>query len=117
MASRLLAAGYTVYGEDHSREHVEPLIGEGLQWRDSPREVAEAADIVLSSLPNDQVLEEVAAQTEGVIAGLAAGRIWVDMSTVSPRVSRRVAERVRERGAVMLDAPVSGSVPRCSRAR
>jgi 3-hydroxyisobutyrate dehydrogenase-like beta-hydroxyacid dehydrogenase len=111
MAARLLAAGYPVYGEERSREHAQPLIDEGLQWRDSPREVAQAADIVLSSLPDDRVLQEVAAQTDGLLAGLAAGMIWVDLSTVSPQVSRQVAERVRERDASMLDAPVSGSVP------
>jgi 3-hydroxyisobutyrate dehydrogenase-like beta-hydroxyacid dehydrogenase len=111
MAARLLAAGYTVFGEERSREHAQPLIGEGLQWCDSPREVAQAADIVLSSLPDDRVLQEVASQTDGLLAGLAAGAIWVDMSTVSPQVSRQVAERVRERHASMLDAPVSGSVP------
>ncbi len=111
MAARLLAAGYTVFGEERSREHAQPLIGEGLQWCDSPREVAQTADIVLSSLPDDRVLQEVASQTDGLLAGLAAGAIWVDMSTVSPQVSRQVAERVRERHASMLDAPVSGSVP------
>ena len=111
MAARLLGAGYTVYGEERGREHAEPLVGEGLQWCESPREVAEAADVVLSSLPDDQVLEEVASQSDGLLAGLAAGEIWVDMSTVSPRASQTIAARVRERGASMLDAPVSGSVP------
>ncbi len=111
MAARLLGAGYTVYGEERGREHAEPLVGEGLQWCESPREVAQAADIVLSSLPDDQVLEEVASQSDGLLAGLAAGEIWVDMSTVSPRASQTIAARVRERGASMLDAPVSGSVP------
>jgi 3-hydroxyisobutyrate dehydrogenase-like beta-hydroxyacid dehydrogenase len=111
MAARLLAAGHTVYGEERSREHAEPLVDEGLQWRESPREVAQAADIVLSSLPDDRVLEEVASQADGLLAGLAAGKIWVDLSTVSPQASRQIAERVHERGASMLDAPVSGSVP------
>ena len=57
------------------------------------------------------MLEEVASGTGGILAGLAAGKVWVDMSTVSPHVSRDIAQRVRERGAAMLDAPVSGSVP------
>jgi 3-hydroxyisobutyrate dehydrogenase-like beta-hydroxyacid dehydrogenase len=111
MAARLLGAGYTVCGEAASRADAEPLIGQGLQWRESPREVAETADVVLTSLPDDQVIDTVASQPDGILAGIAHGKIWVDMSTVSPRVSRQIAERVRERGGSMLDAPVSGSVP------
>jgi 3-hydroxyisobutyrate dehydrogenase-like beta-hydroxyacid dehydrogenase len=111
MASRFLAAGYTVYGETRHREDAQELEGEGLQWRDTPRELAEAADVVLSSLPDDDVLEQVAAGPDGVLAGLSEERVWVDLSTVSPRKSRDVAERVREQGATFLDAPVSGSVP------
>jgi len=111
MAVRLLGAGYQVYGEAQSRAGAEPLIQDGLQWCESPRAVAEAADVVVTSLPDDQVIEAVASQPDGILAGLAAGKIWMDMSTVSPRASRALAARVRERGAAMLDAPVSGSVP------
>jgi len=111
MAARFLAAGYPVYGEERSRAHAEGLVHEGLEWRDTPREVAEAAEIVFTSVPDDAVLEAVAAGTDGILAGLAAEQVWVDVSTVSPRVSRELAERVRAQGAAMLDAPVSGSVP------
>jgi 3-hydroxyisobutyrate dehydrogenase-like beta-hydroxyacid dehydrogenase len=111
MAARFLAAGFTVYGESRDRTHADELLHEGLQWRDTPREVAEAADVVITSLPDDGVLESVASGPDGVLAGLAAPTIWIDMSTVSPRVSRGLAERVRALGASMLDAPVSGSVP------
>jgi 3-hydroxyisobutyrate dehydrogenase-like beta-hydroxyacid dehydrogenase len=111
MAARLLAAGYSVYGEARHREGAQELEGEGLQWRDAPRELAEAADVVLSSLPDDDVLEQVASGPDGVLAGLSDGQVWIDLSTVSPRKSRDVAQRVREQGATFLDAPVSGSVP------
>ena len=111
MAARFLAAGYPVYGEERSREHAQPLLDEGLQWRDTPREVAEAADVVFTSLPDDQVLEQVASEPDGILAGLAAGKTWVDMSTVSPGASQEIAARVSAVGASMLDAPVSGSVP------
>jgi 3-hydroxyisobutyrate dehydrogenase-like beta-hydroxyacid dehydrogenase len=111
MAARFLAAGYTVFGESTDREHADDLVHEGLQWRDTPREVAEAAEVVITSLPDDGVLESVASGPDGIVAGLAADKIWIDMSTVSPRVSRELAERVRALGAEMLDAPVSGSVP------
>ncbi len=111
MAARFLAAGYTVYGEERNRVHADDLVEKGLQWRDTPREVAQAAAIVLTSVPNDDVLDAVASGPDGLLAGLTAGQIWVDMSTVSPRASRELAARVRAQGAAMLDAPVSGSVP------
>ncbi len=111
MAARLLAAGYPIYGEEQTRADAQGLIQRGLRWRDTPREVAEAADVVFTSLPDDGVLEVVASGPDGILAGLAAGKIWVDVSTVSPRASRELAARVRELGAAMLDAPVSGSVP------
>ncbi|MDX6521619.1 MAG: hypothetical protein QOF08_2224 [Gaiellales bacterium] len=111
MAARLLAAGYPVYGEERSHQHAQQLIDDGLQWRDTPRQVAEAADIVFTSVPDDDALEAVASGADGILAGLAADQVWVDVSTVSPRASRRLAERVRAQGAAMLDAPVSGSVP------
>jgi 3-hydroxyisobutyrate dehydrogenase-like beta-hydroxyacid dehydrogenase len=111
MALRFLGAGYTVYGETRHRDEVQDMEREGLQWRDTPREIAEAADVVFTSVPTDDVLEAVASGPDGILAGLAAGKVWVDVSTVSPQVSRDLAKRVRERGAAMLDAPVSGSVP------
>jgi 3-hydroxyisobutyrate dehydrogenase-like beta-hydroxyacid dehydrogenase len=111
MAVRFLAAGYTVYGESRHRGDADDLVHEGLHWRDTPREVAEAADVLITSLPDDAVLESVASGPDGILAGLSAEKIWVDMSTVSPRASRKLADRVRAVGAQMLDAPVSGSVP------
>ena len=111
MAARFLAAGYTAYGESRDRRHADELVHEGLQWRDTPREVAEAVDVLITSVPNDDVLESVASGPDGILAGLAAEKIWVDMSTVSPRASRELAKRVQAQGAAMLDAPVSGSVP------
>jgi 3-hydroxyisobutyrate dehydrogenase-like beta-hydroxyacid dehydrogenase len=111
MASRYLSAGYSVHGEARSREGHEHLLDEGLGWCDTPREVAQAADIVITSIPNDDALREIASGDDGIQTGLAEGKVWVDMSTVSPRVSREVAEQVRATGAQMLDAPVSGSVP------
>ena len=111
MAARLLAAGYPVSGEAVSRDRAEHLVEEGLRWRNTPRELAEGVEIVFTSIPNDDTLHDVASGPDGILAGLEAGKTWVDVSTVSPRASRRVAERVQATGAVMLDAPVSGSVP------
>jgi 3-hydroxyisobutyrate dehydrogenase-like beta-hydroxyacid dehydrogenase len=111
MATRFIAAGYTVFGESLHRRNAQDLVEDGLAWRDTPREVAQAADVIFSSVPNDNVLESVASGPDGILAGLTEGKVWVDLSTVSPHASREVAKRVRARGAAMLDAPVSGSVP------
>ena len=111
MAARFLAAGYTVFGEARIRRDVQHLIDQGLQWCDTPREVADAADVVFTSVPDDRVLGEVASGPDGILAGLVAGKTWVEVSTVSPHASRELAERVRAQDAWMLDAPVSGSVP------
>src|SRR6266576_2984467 len=94
MAARFLATGYPVYGEERKRGQAQGLEHDGLQWRDTPREVAEVADVLFTSLPNDRVLETVASGPDGILAGLAADKLWVDMSTVSPRSSRELAERV-----------------------
>lgn len=113
MAARYLAAGYTVYGEDHEREHAQWLVEEGLLWVDTPREVAERAEVVMTSLPNDEIVESVTSGPDGILAGLSQGKLWADLSTISPSASRAVAKRVHDegRGAQMLDTPVSGSVP------
>jgi 3-hydroxyisobutyrate dehydrogenase-like beta-hydroxyacid dehydrogenase len=111
MAGRFLAAGYPVYGEERSREHAQHLVEQGLQWCDTPKQVAESAEVVFTSLPDDGVLEEVAEGPDGILAGLSPGKVWVDVSTVSTRISRKLAGQAGERGAAMLDAPVSGSVP------
>jgi 3-hydroxyisobutyrate dehydrogenase-like beta-hydroxyacid dehydrogenase len=112
MAARFLAAGHPVYGTERNRAHAQGLMqDDDVQWCGSSREVAEVADVIFTSLPDDAALEAVASGEDGILGGLAHGKIWVDMSTVSPHVSRGLAARVRARGARMLDAPVSGSVP------
>jgi len=111
MAARFLGAGYRVYGTNRTRERAQGLIEDGLRWRDTAREVAAAADVLFTSLPDDDALETAAAGADGILSGLSAGKTWIDVSTVSSRVSRELATRVRASAATMLDAPVSGSIP------
>ncbi|MEU4294840.1 NAD(P)-dependent oxidoreductase [Kribbella sp. NPDC026596] len=111
MADRLLDAGYSLHGMSRTRERAEPLIARGLEWHSTPRDVAGAADVVLSSLPDDGALDVVASGPEGILAGLTPGKVWVDLSTVSPAASAALAHRVQAQDARLLDAPVSGSVP------
>ena len=72
--------------------------------------VCEAADVTFSMVTNSAALEGIADGPDGMVAGLSAGKFLIDMSTVSPAMSRALAAQVREKGADMVDAPVSGSV-------
>jgi 3-hydroxyisobutyrate dehydrogenase-like beta-hydroxyacid dehydrogenase len=110
MVERLLAKGHSVTGYNRTRSKAERLITKGMKFAESPREVAEAADVVLSMVTNGTALKGIAEGPNGFLAGLSAGKILVDISTVGPDLSREIAERVRALGADMLDAPVSGSV-------
>lgn len=111
IAGRLLASGHEVHGTNRTRSKAEPLIERGLKWHATPREVASATDVVISMVTDDAALEAIAGGPDGILAGLAPRKVYVDMSTVSPGASAGIAERVRSVGARMLDAPVSGSVP------
>ena len=111
IASRLLDAGHRVYATNRTAAKAQPLVKRGLVWLGTPREVAASGDVVLSMVTDDEALEAIAVGPQGLLAGLGPGQIYVDMSTVSPQASRQLAERVRARGARMLDAPVSGSIP------
>jgi 3-hydroxyisobutyrate dehydrogenase-like beta-hydroxyacid dehydrogenase len=110
MAQRLLAAGHQVTGYNRTRAKAQWLLDAGLQWGESPRAVAEAAEITFSMVTNTQALESVTNGANGILAGLNGGKIYIDMSTVSPAASREIARQVEAKGAQMLDAPVSGSV-------
>ena len=111
IAGRLLAAGHELHGSNRTRSKAQPLIERGLVWHGTPREAASAADVVFSMVSNDAALEAVAGGPDGILAGLGPGKVYVDMSTVSPSASVELAAQVHELGARMLDAPVSGSVP------
>jgi 3-hydroxyisobutyrate dehydrogenase-like beta-hydroxyacid dehydrogenase len=111
IAGRLLAQGYVVNGTNRTAGKADALLAQGLVWHDTPRETAQESDIVISMVTDDAALATVTAGPDGILAGLEAGTVYVDMSTVSPRTSHNVAEQVASRGAAMLAAPVSGSVP------
>ncbi len=110
MVERLLSKGHSVAGYNRTRSKAQLLIDKGMKWVRSPREVATAADIVFAMVTNSAALEEIANGSEGLLAGISAGKVFVDMSTVSPNVSRALAAKIREKGGDMVDAPVSGSV-------
>jgi len=110
MVKRLLDSGHKVTGYNRTRSKAQWLLDAGMKWADSPRAVAEACDVTLSMVTNTTALQAICGGSDGVLAGLASDKVYVDMSTVSPQASRALAEQVAAKGARMLDAPVSGSV-------
>jgi 3-hydroxyisobutyrate dehydrogenase-like beta-hydroxyacid dehydrogenase len=110
IAKRLLAAGHDVVGYNRTREKAQWLVDLGLVLEDSPRRVVEESDVVFSMVTNTKALDAITEGPDGILAGLGPGKIYVDSTTGTPEGSRALAERVAETGAVMLDAPVSGSV-------
>ena len=109
MARRLLDAGHHVTGYNRTRARGQWLVDMGMVLADTPRAVADVSEVTFSMMANDDALLAVTEGDDGVMAGMTSGKVYVDMSTVSPQVSRELAARTAERGAVMLDAPVSGS--------
>jgi 3-hydroxyisobutyrate dehydrogenase-like beta-hydroxyacid dehydrogenase len=110
MVQRLLAAGHAVTGYNRTKSKAQWLLDAGMKWGDSPRGVAQAAEITITMVTNTQALQAVTSGADGILAGLVSGKIYIDMSTVSPAASRELAKKVEAKGAQMLDAPVSGSV-------
>jgi 3-hydroxyisobutyrate dehydrogenase len=110
MVKRLLDAGHTVTGYNRTRSKAQWLLELGMRWSETPAAVAQAADVVFSMVANTAALQAITGGADGVLAGLLPGAVFVDMSTVSPTVSRTLAAQVAALGGQMLDAPVSGSV-------
>jgi 3-hydroxyisobutyrate dehydrogenase len=110
MVARLLDKGHKVTGYNRTRSKAQWLIDRGMKWGDSPRAVIAAADFTFSMVTNASAIHSITEGPDGILAGLGPGKILIDMSTVSPAVSRALAAKVREKGADMIDSPVSGSV-------
>jgi 3-hydroxyisobutyrate dehydrogenase-like beta-hydroxyacid dehydrogenase len=110
MVNRLLSKGHSVIGYNRTRAKADWLIKKGMKWADSPKAVAASVDVIFSMVTNSIALQAIVEGPDGILAGLTPGKIYVDISTVSPEYSRSVAEKVRAKGADMVDAPVSGSV-------
>jgi 3-hydroxyisobutyrate dehydrogenase-like beta-hydroxyacid dehydrogenase len=110
MVKRLLDAGHTVSGYNRTKSKAQWLFDAGMKWGETPRAVAAGSEMTFSMVTNTEALRAVAFGSDGVLAGLGPGKIYIDMSTVSPAASREIAAQVAARGAEMLDAPVSGSV-------
>jgi 3-hydroxyisobutyrate dehydrogenase-like beta-hydroxyacid dehydrogenase len=110
MVKRLLDKGHVVTGYNRTRSKAQWLVDRGMKWGETPRAVSATADVTLSMVTNTEALKSLSEGPDGFLAGLSAGKVLIDMSTVSPSASRALASKVREKGADMVDAPVSGSV-------
>jgi 2-hydroxy-3-oxopropionate reductase len=106
MAENLIEAGYDLVAYNRTREKAEEL--DGATVAESPKEVAQSSDVIITMLPDSPQVEEVLAGEDGVFEGLRQGALLVDMSTISPVVTEELSDRAKEQGASMLDAPVSG---------
>ncbi|HXV48996.1 MAG TPA: NAD(P)-dependent oxidoreductase [Candidatus Binatia bacterium] len=108
MALNLRAAGYEMVVNDIRHAACAPLLAAGATAVDSARKVAEATDVVFTSLPGPKEVEEVALAEGGLLAGMRPGTAWFDLSTNSPTLVRRLHQRFTATGVAMLDSPVSG---------
>jgi 3-hydroxyisobutyrate dehydrogenase-like beta-hydroxyacid dehydrogenase len=109
MVPRLMKGGHQVTGWNRTKSRAAPLINSGMKWAATPRAVAQQSDVVFCIVTDGKAVKSVALGEDGVIAGLKNGGVFIDMSTISPNVSKEVAAEFRKRGMFMLDAPISGS--------
>jgi 2-hydroxy-3-oxopropionate reductase len=108
MAKNLIKAGFSLVVHNRSRASVDELVADGARAADSPADVAKQASFVITMLPDTPDVERALTGDNGILAGLKAGAIVIDMSSISPTATERLAALVAARGASMLDAPVSG---------
>ena len=108
MAANLVKAGFALTVHSRTQARAAPVLALGAAWAESPAEVARKADIVVTMLPDSPDVEQVALGPRGVAEGCSAGMVLVDMSTILPAASRRIAAALAQKGVSMLDAPVSG---------
>lgn len=112
MSKNLIKAGYKLIVSGHGKEAAAELKALGAEVMNSPKEIAAAADIVITMLPNSPQVEEVALGENGIIEGAKKGTVLIDMSSIAPLASRKVAAALEKVGMDMLDAPVSGGEPK-----
>ena len=108
MARNLLKAGFGLVVYTRTRRKADELLAEGALWADSPAAVTRQAPIVITMVPDSPDVEQVVLGTHGIIEGVRPGGVVIDMSTVSPRVERAIAQQLATRGVAYMDAPVSG---------
>ena len=108
MARNIARGGHELTVFDIHKEAADDVVAEGASWANSPRAVAEASEVVFTSLPRPQDVEEVATGEGGILSGASQGTAYFDLSTTDPATMRRIDAAARTTGVAVLDAPVSG---------
>ncbi len=114
LAGSLLRNGFDLTVRDLDRDLAAPFLDQGAAWADSPRQMAEAVDMIITCLPSPAACATVMEAEDGILAGLSDGKIWLEMSTTDEAEVRRLAERVVAAGASPMDCPVSGGCHRAA---
>ena len=114
LAASLLRGGFDVIVHDLDRKAADPLLDAGAGWASSPRETAAAVDAVITCLPSPRATEMVLTGEAGVLAGLAPGGTWIEMSTTDAEMIKRLAALAAEQGVATLESPVTGGVHRAA---
>ena len=114
LAGSLLRNGFDTTVRDLNREAAQPFLDLGANWADSPREMAEKCDLVITCLPNPAACAAVMEEADGVLAGLGDGKIWAEMSTTDVEEVKRLAQLVEAKGASAVECPVSGGCHRAA---
>jgi 3-hydroxyisobutyrate dehydrogenase-like beta-hydroxyacid dehydrogenase len=111
MANKIFQAGHSLAVYDIKRENAESLLKNGVTWAKSPKDVAAASEIIFASLPGPKEVESVALGADGILEGIKPGCVFVDLTTNSPDMVRKVYDRFKEKGAHVMDVPVNNGLP------
>ena len=114
LAGSIARNGYDLMVRDLDKSAAQPFLDQGAEWADSPRQMAEACDVVITCLPSPAACSAVMEAEDGILSGLSAGKIWAEMSTTDEAEVKRMAEQVRSKGATPVDCPVSGGCHRAA---
>jgi len=114
LAGSILRNGYDLTVRDLDRQLAQPFLDKGAKWAESPKEIAENCDMIITCLPSPAACSSVMEADDGILAGLSDGKIWAEMSTTDETEVRRMAEAVRAKGAEPIDCPVSGGCHRAA---
>ncbi|SVC85671.1 uncharacterized protein METZ01_LOCUS338525, partial [marine metagenome] len=114
LSHSLLRNGFDLVVRDLDKNVAQPLLDEGATWADSPKQVAESCEVIITCLPSPAACKEVMEASDGVLAGLSEGKVWMEMSTTDEIEVRRIGQLVEEVGAHAVDCPVSGGCHRAA---
>ncbi len=114
LSGSLLRNGFDITVRDLSKETAQPFLDQGAKWAESPKEMAEAVDMIITCLPSPAASAAVMEAEDGILAGLSAGKIWAEMSTTDEAEVKRLGALVKAKGAEPIDCPVSGGCHRAA---